>query len=121
LTRRPDLPSNRLAEIAVRVRQLCEKYDLPYTTGSLLVQYGKACGTIAKLSLPTSACPTWPTMRRDPQRKDVRLFRAGLRGTESSSGRRRGSKTAIATVRQRRRRNALRRYGLRALTLADSY
>ena len=30
----PDLPSNRYAEISVRVRALCEKYDLPYTTGS---------------------------------------------------------------------------------------
>ena len=47
-----DLPSNRLAEISVRVRQVCDKYDLPYTTGSLLVQYGKAWRTIAKLSLP---------------------------------------------------------------------
>jgi NADPH-dependent stearoyl-CoA 9-desaturase len=47
-----DLPSNRLAEISVRVRQVCDKYDLPYTTGSLLVQYGKAWRTIAKRSLP---------------------------------------------------------------------
>jgi fatty acid desaturase len=53
----PDLPSNRLAEISVRVRQVCEKYDLPYTTGSLLVQYGKAWRTIAKLSLPSSRRP----------------------------------------------------------------
>ena len=43
---------NRLVEISVRVRQVCDKYDLPYTTGSLLVQYGKAWRTIAKLSLP---------------------------------------------------------------------
>ena len=35
----PDLPSNRYAEIAVRVRALCDKYDLPYTTGSLAHQY----------------------------------------------------------------------------------
>ena len=32
----PDLPSNRYAEIATRVRALCDKYDLPYTTGSLV-------------------------------------------------------------------------------------
>ncbi|MGW5153358.1 fatty acid desaturase family protein, partial [Rhodococcus koreensis] len=38
----PDLPSNRYAEIAVRVRELCEKYDLPYTTGPFLVQYAKS-------------------------------------------------------------------------------
>ena len=43
---------HRLAEISVRVRRVCDKYDLPYTTGSLLVQYGKAWRTIAKLSLP---------------------------------------------------------------------
>src|SRR6202041_3777297 len=35
----PDLPSNRYAEISVRVREVCEKYDLPYTTGSLGRQY----------------------------------------------------------------------------------
>ena len=35
----PDLPSNRYAQIAVRVRALCDKYDLPYTTGSLVRQY----------------------------------------------------------------------------------
>jgi fatty acid desaturase len=48
----PDLPSNRLAEISVKVRALCEKYDLPYTTGPLLRQYYLSQRTIAKLSLP---------------------------------------------------------------------
>ncbi|WP_068270760.1 fatty acid desaturase family protein [Aldersonia kunmingensis] len=48
----PDLPSNRLREISVRVRALCEKYDLPYTTGSLPGQYLKSWRTIAKLALP---------------------------------------------------------------------
>jgi linoleoyl-CoA desaturase len=48
----PDLPSNRYAEIAERVRALCEKYDIPYTTGPLHRQYGQALRTIMKLSLP---------------------------------------------------------------------
>ncbi|MBM7414302.1 MULTISPECIES: fatty acid desaturase [Nocardiaceae] len=48
----PDLPSNRYAEVAVRVRALCDKYDLPYTTGNLPTQYWKALRTIFKLSLP---------------------------------------------------------------------
>jgi NADPH-dependent stearoyl-CoA 9-desaturase len=48
----PDLPSNRLAQIAVRVRAVCEKYDLPYTTGSLLRQYLLTLRTIHKLALP---------------------------------------------------------------------
>ncbi|RMI35126.1 fatty acid desaturase family protein [Nocardia stercoris] len=48
----PDLPSNRYPEISERVRQLCDKYDLPYTTGSLGKQYLLAFRTIHKLALP---------------------------------------------------------------------
>ncbi|MER2223851.1 MAG: acyl-CoA desaturase, partial [Rhodococcus sp. (in: high G+C Gram-positive bacteria)] len=42
----PDLPSNRYPEIAVKMRALCEKFDLPYTTGSLFKQYLLALRTI---------------------------------------------------------------------------
>ncbi|MFC5177952.1 fatty acid desaturase family protein [Nocardioides taihuensis] len=48
----PDLPSNRYAEISVRVQELCAKYDLPYTVGPLHRQYGQALRTILELSLP---------------------------------------------------------------------
>ena len=48
----PDLPSNRYAQIAVRVRALCDKYDLPYTSGSLARQYLLTLRTIHKLALP---------------------------------------------------------------------
>jgi linoleoyl-CoA desaturase len=48
----PDLPSNRYPEISERVRALCDKYELPYTTGPLYRQYGQALRTIMKLSLP---------------------------------------------------------------------
>ncbi len=48
----PDLPSNRYAEIATRVRVLCEKFDLPYTTGSLVGQYLSTVRTIHRLALP---------------------------------------------------------------------
>ncbi len=48
----PDLPSNRYAEISVRVRALCDKYGLPYTTGPLHKQYGQTLRTIMKLSVP---------------------------------------------------------------------
>ncbi len=50
----PDLPSNRYAEISGRVRALCEKYDIPYTTGPLHRQYGQTLRTIWKLALPNS-------------------------------------------------------------------
>ncbi|MDA2892355.1 acyl-CoA desaturase [Mycolicibacterium sp. BiH015] len=48
----PDLPSNRYAEMSVRIRELCEKYDLPYTTGPLYRQYWQSFWTILKLALP---------------------------------------------------------------------
>jgi NADPH-dependent stearoyl-CoA 9-desaturase len=48
----PDLPSNRYAQIAQRVRALCDKYDLPYTSGSLVRQYLLTLRTIHKLALP---------------------------------------------------------------------
>jgi fatty acid desaturase len=51
----PDLPSNRYPEIAERVRALCDKYELPYTTGPLHRQYGQVLRTIMKLSLPSRA------------------------------------------------------------------
>jgi fatty acid desaturase len=48
----PDLPSNRYAEISVKIKELCAKYDIPYTTGPLHQQYGQALRTIIKLSVP---------------------------------------------------------------------
>ncbi len=69
----PDLPSNRYAEISVRVRELCAKYDIPYTTGPLHRQYGQALRTIMKLSLPngwtSSDQPEPPTPSRDRRRR----------------------------------------------------
>ncbi|ANI38106.1 fatty acid desaturase [Mycolicibacterium vaccae 95051] len=50
----PDLPSNRLAQVSVRVRELCEKYDLPYNTGSFPSQYFRTQRTIHKLAVPDS-------------------------------------------------------------------
>jgi linoleoyl-CoA desaturase len=105
----PDLPSNRLHEISVRVREVCDKYDLPYTTGSFLMQYGKTWRTLAKLSLPDKYL-------RDgaddaPETRSERMFvelGPDFGGTDPTTGRRRGLKTAIATVRgwRRKRRSA---------------
>jgi linoleoyl-CoA desaturase len=48
----PDLPSNRYAQAAVRVKALCEKHGIPYNTGSLARQLGTTFRTIFRLSLP---------------------------------------------------------------------
>ena len=92
----PDLPSNRLYEISIRVRALCDKYDLPYTSGPLLVQYAKTWRTIAKLSLPDRFLRA--TADDAPETRSERMF-ADLAPTE-----RRGLRSAIRAVRARRRR-----------------
>jgi NADPH-dependent stearoyl-CoA 9-desaturase len=48
----PDLPSNRYAEIAPRIRALCERFGLPYTSGSLARQTGSVWKRILRLALP---------------------------------------------------------------------
>ncbi len=90
----PNLPSYRLAEISVRVRQLCEKYDLPYTSGPMLVQYAKTWRTIAKLSLPDS----WLRATADdaPETRSERMF-------DVLETRARGLKSALAAARAHRR------------------
>lgn len=50
----PDVPANRYPEMSVEVRAICEKYGLPYNTGSLRDQLGSTWKKIAKLSLPNS-------------------------------------------------------------------
>src|SRR5271168_1623451 len=108
----PDLPSNRYAEISVRVRELCDKYDLPYTTGPFLVQYGKTWRTIAKLSLPDKYLRA--TADNALETRSESMFAAlepGFAGADPATGRRRGLKTAIATVRAWRRDKRAKRNG----------
>jgi linoleoyl-CoA desaturase len=48
----PDLPSNRYAQIAPRVRALCQQYGLRYNTGSLLRQTASVWKRVLRLALP---------------------------------------------------------------------
>ncbi|MDT4912945.1 MAG: NADPH-dependent stearoyl-CoA 9-desaturase [Pseudonocardiales bacterium] len=48
----PDLPARRYPQIAGEVQALCEKYGLPYNTGSLSKQLGSTWGKIFRLALP---------------------------------------------------------------------
>ena len=95
----PDLPSRRLAEISVRVRQICEKYDLPYTSGPLPVQYAKTWRTIAKMSLPDRFLRA--SADDAPETRSERMF-------EALATRQRGLKTALDAVRAHRRSPAPR-------------
>ena len=48
----PDLPSNRYVEIAPRVRQVFDKYGLPYNSRPLVRQVASAWHKVIRLSLP---------------------------------------------------------------------
>ncbi|MGY2149492.1 fatty acid desaturase family protein [Nocardia gipuzkoensis] len=88
----PDLPSNRYAEIAVRVRRICDKYDLPYTTGPLIRQYLLTLRTIHKLALPDSFLTA--TSDDAPETASERKF-AARPATGVDASPRRGLRTAL--------------------------
>lgn len=95
----PDLPSNRYAELSVKIRALCDKYDLPYTTGSLGHQYGQTLRTILKLSLPNRFLSA--TSDDAPETASELKFRirGGMKevfGVDPETGKRRGLRTALA-------------------------
>jgi NADPH-dependent stearoyl-CoA 9-desaturase len=48
----PDMPSTRYGEIAPKVREICERYGLPYNSGPLSQQLGMVQRTILRLALP---------------------------------------------------------------------
>jgi NADPH-dependent stearoyl-CoA 9-desaturase len=48
----PDLPSSRYKQIAPRVKEVCEKYGLPYNTGPFRKQWGTVQRTIIRLAFP---------------------------------------------------------------------
>jgi fatty acid desaturase len=98
----PDLPSNRYAQIAVRVRALCDKYDLPYTSGSLVRQYLLTLRTIHKLALPDG----WLRATCDdaPETASERKFGLGAAPATRSGGRIVGLRTALQARARRRRR-----------------
>nr|WP_042181112.1 acyl-CoA desaturase [Kibdelosporangium sp. MJ126-NF4]CEL14814.1 POSSIBLE LINOLEOYL-CoA DESATURASE (DELTA(6)-DESATURASE) [Kibdelosporangium sp. MJ126-NF4]CTQ96555.1 POSSIBLE LINOLEOYL-CoA DESATURASE (DELTA(6)-DESATURASE) [Kibdelosporangium sp. MJ126-NF4] len=51
----PDIPSRRYQQIAPRVRDICERYGLNYTSGPLGRQIGSVWKKIFRLAVPPSA------------------------------------------------------------------
>jgi fatty acid desaturase len=48
----PDMPSSRYAQIAPKVKDICERYELPYNTGRFGRQLGSVQRTILRLAFP---------------------------------------------------------------------
>ena len=56
----PDIPARRYRTIAPDVRAACERYGLPYNTGSLTKQFGSVVRKIARLAFPDRRTPRHP-------------------------------------------------------------
>jgi linoleoyl-CoA desaturase len=76
----PDMPSTRYGEIAPRVREICEKYELPYNTGPLWKQLGMVQRTILRLAFPGGK----PRPKPGPY-KGEKVRGAGERGERMAS------------------------------------
>jgi hypothetical protein len=70
----PDVPSNRYAELAPKVRELCARYDLPYTSGPLHRQYAQVVKRVLRLALPGGG--ERPTEHDDADHQAAPLARA---------------------------------------------
>ncbi len=90
-----------IPEIAARVRALCDKYDLPYTTGSFLRQIMLAERTIHKLALPDRFLVA--TCDDAPETASERKFLYGGRSPAAHRGNatRSGLRTALRETRDR--------------------
>jgi linoleoyl-CoA desaturase len=79
----PDMPSTRYAEIAPQVKEICERYELPYNTGPFGRQLGMVQRTILRLALPGGK----PRPKPGPYRAaDDDFAAAGSNGAASSNG-----------------------------------
>jgi hypothetical protein len=121
----PDLPSNRLPEISLRVRALLAEYDLPYTTGPLTRQFWHTVRTIWKLSLPdrflTATSHDAPETASEEKFRDADM-QPKVFGAHDVGTTRRGLDTANIgraglRMRQRRRRHASMRTAVVAALL----
>jgi len=63
----PDMPSTRYGEIAPRVREICERYELPYNSGPMRKQWGSVMRTICRLAFPGGAPRPKPGPYKGPR------------------------------------------------------
>jgi NADPH-dependent stearoyl-CoA 9-desaturase len=64
----PDMPSSRYGQIAPKVRDICERYGLPYNTGPFRKQWGTVQRTILRLAFPGGRQRPKPGPWKEPAR-----------------------------------------------------
>lgn len=57
----PDIPAHRYAEISGEVKEICQRYGLPYNTGPIHKQFASVVRKIVRLAFP------WGGKPKDPQ------------------------------------------------------
>ena len=84
----PDMPSNRYAQIAPRIREIFARHQLSYTTGTLPQQVFSAWKQVVTLSLPNDVTVRGAAagVARRALTRVVRTRRAGSGGTARASG-----------------------------------
>jgi len=83
----PDMPSTRYAEIAPQVKEICERYELPYNTGPFSKQLGTVQRTILRLAFPGGKPRPKPgPYKRQADEIDASRNGHGRRGSNEPTG-----------------------------------
>jgi fatty acid desaturase len=72
----PDIPARRYQQIAPQVREICQRYGIPYNTGGLTRQFGSVIGKIFRYALPGRTKPVAPAPSGRPRRDSAELMAA---------------------------------------------
>ncbi|KHO23341.1 fatty acid desaturase family protein [Mycolicibacterium setense] len=56
----PDIPAHRYAEISGEVKEICQRYGLPYNTGPIHKQFASVVRKIVRLAFPWGSTPKDP-------------------------------------------------------------
>jgi linoleoyl-CoA desaturase len=105
----PNIPAWRYPEMAPRVREICERHGIPYTTGSLASQFGSAMRRLVRFAVPGRGAPAarLPSPAPAPGSGDRTTSRPGASPPAARAGRPRrrmsgtSSRSAGLVTRQR--------------------
>ena len=72
----PDIPARRYQQIAPQVREICQRYGIPYNTGRLSRQFGSVIAKIFRFALPGRSKGAAPAPPGEPSRPPRQLVAA---------------------------------------------
>jgi fatty acid desaturase len=72
----PDIPARRYQQIAPQVREICQRYGIPYNTGRLSRQFGSVIAKIFRFALPSRKSRDTGTTPKTPESRPAELLAA---------------------------------------------